>query len=57
MRRARRAIFLALRVPDRLADFRQGPAAGLVGIESGVVSEVINLESSAVWSAGSETMP
>jgi len=36
---------------------RQGAVAGLVGIEGGVVSGVINLESSGVEAVGLETTP
>jgi hypothetical protein len=35
----------------------EGPVAGLVGIKGGVVSEVINLESSGVEAPEPETTP
>jgi len=38
-------------------ELRHGAVAGLVGIECGVVSGVINLESSGVEASGLETTP
>ena len=46
--RARRRIFLGLGPVKKKAGTAEGAVAGLVGIECGVVSGVINLESSGV---------
>jgi hypothetical protein len=40
-----------------ISDDKEGAVAGLVGIDDGVVSGVINLESSGVEDAGLETTP
>jgi hypothetical protein len=42
---------------DYQLEFGRGAVAGLVGIECGVVSGVINLESSGVEASGLETTP